>query len=498
MCSVTRFLVNVLMAVQILVSLLAADQQLSLSRELIASGLILPDFAVSPPADNDRFFVVEQRGSAGVANRADIRILNLKSRALRLAPFLTVSPVGTGSEQGLLGLAFHPNYGANRYFFTYHTNSAGNNVVTRWQTSAANPDSADPSSALTILTIDHPNFTNHNGGWIGFGPDGYLYIGTGDGGSGGDPNDHGQSLNTLLGKILRIDVDHGSPYAIPSTNPFAGGPQQQEIYYYGLRNPWRNGFDQQTGELFIGDVGQDLWEEIDWRPASSTGNINFGWRLKEGTHCFNPPSNCDPLGVTTDPIYEYDHGQGCAVVGGYVYRGCMISGLSGTYFFGDYCSGRIWSFRFSGVDTSQFVERTSELGGALTGLTSFAQDHRGELYMIYQSGEIYRMVSRLPFTDCNLNHYPDSCDIAQNFSLDVNHNGVPDECESICGDASGDGKVDISDVIYLIAYIFAGGPAPTPLSKADANCDLGIDISDAVYMIQYIFAGGPGPCAACT
>jgi glucose/arabinose dehydrogenase len=479
-------------------AVLAESRQLnSISRELIASGFIRPVFAVTPPGEFDRFFVVEQRGSAGTATRADIRIFNLTTRTTLAKPFLTVSPVATGNEQGLLGLAFHPDYQTNRFFFTYHTNSAGNNVITRWQTTAANPDSADPTSAATILTINHPSFSNHNGGWIGFGPDGYLYIATGDGGSGGDPDNHGQSLNSLLGKILRIDVDHGLPYTIPAFNPFAGGSEQQEIFYFGLRNPWRNSFDRQTGDLYIGDVGQNNWEEIDWRPANDSGNINFGWRLKEATHCYNPSTNCDPLGITTNPIYEYDHGQGCSVTGGYVYRGCMIPTLSGSYLFGDYCSGRIWSFRYNGVDTSEFAERTAELGGSISGLMSFAQDNRGEIYLLYQSGDIYRLTPPTPFNDCNNNHYPDSCDIALGTSLDANLNSTPDECENQCGDANGDSAVNISDAVYLIGYIFSGGPAPSPLAVGDVNCDSTVNISDAVYLIAYIFAAGSVPCANC-
>ncbi len=200
--------------------------QTPIRSDLIVSGLSRPVFATSPTGDFERLFIAEQRGSAGTANRADIRIMDLNTHLMYAKPFLTISPVRTSSEEGLLGLAFHPNYSNNGYFFTYHTNTSGDNVITRWQVSGTNPDSANPASASIILTLNHPVETNHNGGWIGFGPDGYLYIAVGDGGSGGDPNNNGQTLTTLLGKMLRIDVDSGSPYGIPPSNPFVGGPQE--------------------------------------------------------------------------------------------------------------------------------------------------------------------------------------------------------------------------------------------------------------------------------
>ncbi|MGB5105229.1 MAG: PQQ-dependent sugar dehydrogenase [Candidatus Zixiibacteriota bacterium] len=477
------------------------EAQTPIKADLIISSLTRPVFATSPPGDLQRLFIVEQRGSGGTAARADIRIMNLTTHAMYPKPFHTISPVSTSSEEGLLGLAFHPNYANNGYFFTYHTNSAGNNVLTRWQVSGANPDSANPASGTPLFTISHPVEDNHNGGWIGFGPDGYLYIGVGDGGGGGDPNNNGQNLNTMLGKMLRIDVDSGSPYAIPPSNPFFGGPQQQEIFYWGLRNPWRNSFDRLTGNLFIADVGQNQWEEIDWRPASDSGNINFGWRLREGAHCYNPSVNCDPLGITIDPIHEYSHGSGCSVTGGYSYSGCAIPDLQGTYFFGDYCQGTVWSFRYDGISKTEFQDRTAELGLTSTSsLVSFGEDNYGEMYLIYQSGQIYKIVPDIAITDCNSNGLVDSCEIAYGVVPDTNSNGIPDSCDPIgpiCGDADGNSIVTISDAVYLINYIFAGGPAPSPLSAGDSDCNGIVTISDAVYLINYIFSGGPAPCSTC-
>lgn len=477
--------------------------QTPISATLIKSGLSRPIFVTAPPGDYGRLFIVEQRGSNGTSNRADIRIMNLSTYALNSQPFLTVSPVNTGSEEGLLGLAFHPDYANNRYFFTYHTNTSGNNVVTRWQTLSGNPDVADPTSATTILTISHPVESNHNGGWIGFGPDGYLYIATGDGGGGGDQNNNAQNLNSLLGKILRLDIDGNLPYEIPPSNPFFGLTIKQEVFYWGLRNPWRDSFDRETGEFYIGDVGQNVWEEIDWRPASDSGNINFGWRLREGMHCYNPSTNCDPGGITRDPIHEYSHAAtgGCSITGGYVYRGCAIPDLRGTYFFGDYCSGDVWTFRWNGTVMSEFQNRQDSLGLAGVGnLVSFGEDGFGEMYLIYQSGQIYKIVPDAGITDCNTNNFVDSCEISVGLVPDANGNWIPDSCDPtgpVCGDADGNLTVTISDVVYLITYIFAGGPAPSPLSSGDADCNSIVNISDAVYLISYIFSGGPAPCASC-
>lgn len=362
-----------------------------LTTERVVSGLITPLYAGSPPGDRERLFVAEQFTG---------RIRILKNGVLLDDPFLDIrSLLNIGGEQGLLGVAFHPDYANNGWFFVNYTNQPGDTVVARYEVSAGNPDLADPNSAEIIITIEQP-FANHNGGNLAFGPDGFLYIGMGDGGSGGDPGNRAQNGMELLGKMLRLDVSSGLPFNIPADNPFVNDPDvRDEIWALGLRNPWRWSFDRLTGDLYIADVGQAKWEEIDFQPAASPGGENYGWRLKEGNHCFNPPVNCDPGGLT-DPIYEYSHGGGrCSITGGFTYRGAAIPLLSGTYFFADFCSNQIWSFIFDGNVVSEFQERTAELdpGGGLLidNIASFGEDVDGELYIVDISGEIYRIVTAM-------------------------------------------------------------------------------------------------------
>jgi glucose/arabinose dehydrogenase len=250
-------------------------------------------------------------------------------------------------------------------------------------------DRADPTSAKLVITVEQP-FANHNGGLVLFGPDGMLYVGLGDGGLGGDPEENGQNLGVLLGKILRLDVDSGSPYAIPPDNPFAGRQGARgEIWAYGLRNPWRFAFDRATGELYIADVGQDLWEEIDIAPAGRGGQ-NYGWDRMEGAHCFEPPSGCDRSGLTL-PVLEYGHGAGCSITGGHAYRGAALPSLAGTYFYADYCSGFVRSFKLAGGRVTE--ERSwPALEPPERLVTSFGEDAAGELYVMSQSGAVYRVV----------------------------------------------------------------------------------------------------------
>jgi len=464
----------------------------SLTATPIIGGFDRPVWATSPPDDYQRLFVLEQHTGL-------VKIYDIDGDSVFSQPFLDVSGhISGGNEQGLLGLAFHPDYGSNGFFYVDLTNAAGDTRVVRYSVSA-NPDSADENSADTILSVDQP-FANHNAGWIGFGPlDGYLYVTLGDGGSAGDPNGNGQNTNTLLASILRLDVDGGTPYAIPSDNPFAIAGGQPEIWDYGVRNPWRPSFDLGTGDLYIADVGQGEWEEIDFHEAGASGGINFGWNLKEGTHCYNPPTNCDPLGLTTEPFYEYPHGAECSITGGFVYRGCAIPGLDGTYFFADYCSGKVWSLRYDGSTMIDFQDRTTELGLTSGALTSFATDNYGEIYIIYQDGSIYKIEVAAGYPDCNMNNVNDSCEIAVGHAADDNSNGIPDQCEPsfICGDANHDGVANITDAVHIIQWIFAGGPAPDPIEAGDCNCDDVPNITDAVYLIQWIFAGGPAPCEAC-
>jgi glucose/arabinose dehydrogenase len=323
-----------------------------------------------------RLFILEQDGL--------IRIF--QNGALLATPFLDLRDrVLSGGERGLLGLAFHPQYAQNGYFYVNYTNLQGNTIIARFQVSSGDPNRADPSSEKRLIFVQQP-YPNHNGGEVAFGPDGYLYLGLGDGGSQGDPNDHGQSLNTLLGKILRIDVDHGDPYAIPPDNPFQG-KGKAEIWAYGLRNPWRFSFDRATGDLYIGDVGQDLWEEIDYLPAGSPGGTNFGWNYMEGFHTYRnrtPPQNLQ----LTPPVAEYSHQFGCAVTGGYVYRGQELPDWQGVYLFGDYCSGNVWGLLRS-PDGSWQQEMLYQNVGRIS---SFGEDEAGEIYLTDLGGNLFQLV----------------------------------------------------------------------------------------------------------
>jgi glucose/arabinose dehydrogenase len=346
-----------------------------------ATGLSLPIGLEAPDDGTGRLFVIEQRGT--------IRIIQAGS--VLPSAFLDVTAlVVSGGEEGLLGLAFHPNFGVNRRFFVHYTRQVGvqhQSVISEYASSAVDPNLADAASERILLVVDQP-FDNHNGGQLAFGPDGYLYIALGDGGGGGDPFGNGQSLLTLLGKILRIDVD-GTPaaglqYAIPADNPFAAGGGRPEIWAYGLRNPWRFSFDHPTGRLFAGDVGQGDWEEV----SLITRGGNFGWNIAEGNHCFFPATGCDMAGLTA-PIAEYDHVTGgAAVIGGFVYRGSSIPGLAGTYVFGDLSSGRVWGL-WQGPGNAW--QQTLLLTHALT-VSAFGRDTAGELYLVdYGNGAVLRL-----------------------------------------------------------------------------------------------------------
>ncbi len=362
---------------------------------LVASGLTWPVFATAPPGDAARLFIVQQNGL--------IRVL--KNGALLPTPFLDVTalvtPTSQFSEQGLLGLAFHPSYGVTGYFYLNYTDTAGNTVIARYHVSA-DPDLADPASAATILAIGQP-FANHNGGTVAFGPrDGDLYIGMGDGGSEGDPQGFGQNTGSLLGKMLRIDVDSAFPYAIPPDNPFVGpGLPLDEIWAIGMRNPYRFSFDPQFGDLYIADVGQNSWEEIDWQPGGPAGGQNYGWNIMEGDHCYNPPVGCNQTGLTL-PVYEYDHSAGnCAIIGGALYRGSAIPSLQGDYFFADYCSNRIWSIKMSAGVATALTEWTAMLapttpGLSIASISAIGVDGHGEMYLVDRGtgsdGEIWKIV----------------------------------------------------------------------------------------------------------
>jgi uncharacterized protein (TIGR03437 family) len=330
----------------------------------IASGVTLPSDIQNAGDGSARLFFVQQDGL--------VRIF--RNGALAAAPFLDIrSKTRAESERGLLGLAFPPGFAQKRHFYVDYTDLNGDTVIAQYRVSA-NPDAADPASETVLLHIPQP-FPNHNGGQLRFGPDGYLYIGMGDGGSGGDPLGNGQSLGTLLGKLLRVDVETASGQVrIPAGNPFAANAAARpEIWAYGFRNPWRFTFDRATGDLWIADVGQNTYEEIDFQPAASRGGENYGWNRMEGLHCFLP--GCSMQGLTL-PVAEYSHKEGCAVTGGFVYRGSLSPGLRGIYVYGDYCSGTIWGIERQGT---KFVNRA--LLGSGFNITTFGEDEAGELYV---------------------------------------------------------------------------------------------------------------------
>ena len=353
-----------------------ASAQDRLAVEIVASGLDNPVHLAAPAVDQ-RLFIVEQPG----------RIRIVRDGRLLPKPFLDItSKVGSGGERGLLGLAFHPRYATTGYFYVNYTDRRGDTRIERYRVSA-NPDVADSGSARPILEIAQP-YANHNGGHVLFGPDGMLYIPTGDGGSGGDPHGNGQSRSTLLGKLLRIDVDRGDPYAIPPDNPFVkAAGARGEIWALGLRNPWRIAFDD--GQVYIADVGQNRWEEINVQPADRAG-LNYGWNRMEGAHCYGAPL-CSKGGLVL-PAVEFSHDDGCSVIGGAVYRGRRIPALVGHYVYSDWCRGWLRSFTMSAGKVA--IQHTWDLGSTSLGsVVSFGEDASGELYVVVQDGKVYRLVN---------------------------------------------------------------------------------------------------------
>jgi len=360
--------------------------QISLSR--VAGGFIQPVHVAHAGDRSDRIFVVEQAG----------RIRILDNGVVLPSPFLDISAkLVCCGEQGLLSVAFPPGFASKGYFYVNYTGVpvapavVAPTVVARYRVSAGNANVADPASEEVILTIPQP-FANHNGGQLAFGPDNNLYIGMGDGGSGGDPLNNGQTPGTLLGKLLRIDVESGvQPYKIPPGNPFLlSAGYLPEIWALGLRNPWRFSFDRGTGDLYIGDVGQGNFEEIDFRPAGDPGGRNYGWNIMEGDSCYPPGTvGCNRTGLTL-PVFVYDHALGCSVTGGHVYRGAAFPSLRGVYLFGDFCSGRIWGIRKNGAawDNALLADNTT-----LT-ITTFGEDESGNVYVVnYANGDLLKILS---------------------------------------------------------------------------------------------------------
>lgn len=337
---------------------------------------------VDPSDGSNRLFVVEQRGRIFVfENRSDVREAKI---------FLDISDRvnSKGNEEGLLGLVFHPRFRENRLFFlNYTAYPPRRSIIARFTADKDDPDKGDPASEVQLLTYAQP-YENHNGGQLAFGPDGMLYIGVGDGGSGGDPHGNGQNLRTLLGKILRLDVDHpdtGRQYGIPADNPFTGGGgslSRGEIWAYGLRNPWRFSFDPANGRLWAGDVGQDQVEEIDIIQKGK----NYGWNIMEGSSCFKPREGCDTTGLTM-PVFDYHHDVGVCVIGGFVYRGTRLPDLAGAYIYADYGSGRVWALRYDGVNPPV----NEELMHSGMPIVSFGVDRNNELYLCVFDGQIYRI-----------------------------------------------------------------------------------------------------------
>ena len=363
-------------------------------------------YLTQAPNDSNRLFVVNQKGMIYIIKN-NITIDN---------PFLDISDrvhgsLTPGSEEGLLGLAFHPKYQDNGYFFVNYVNKNDSTIVSRFSVTE-NPDLANKDSEKILIGLPQP-FGNHNGGHLTFGPkDGMLYIGVGDGGKWGDPFNHSQNLNTLFGAILRIDIDNGEPYAIPIDNPFFGQKnKKQEIFCYGLRNPWRFSFDRITNNLIIGDVGQNLWEEVNWSSWEESKGGNFGWKIMEANHCYNPEEFCDTTGLIL-PVHEYPNNAaymkilmgmddkeatGCSVTGGYVYRGSENKRFWGTYIFGDYCTGRIWSFKLRNGKPASFQNLRKLLKNNSKDMplfiSSFGEDNAGELYIVDYLGAIYKFIS---------------------------------------------------------------------------------------------------------
>lgn len=349
--------------------------------EPVAEGLEQPTGVTNAGDGSGRLFVTQQTGQARVIEGGEVRE----------TPFLDLSDeVSTGGERGLLDLEFHPDYAENGRFFVHYSDLQGDTVVSEFRVSE-DPNVADPNSERVLLTVPQP-YPNHNGGELAFGPDGYLYIGLGDGGAGGDPEENGQDPSTLLGAVLRIGVDGEEPYTIPADNPFASGEGgAPEVWAYGLRNPWRFSFDRETGDLWIADVGQNAFEEVNLQSANSAGGENYGWDIMEASSCFNeenaeePLESCDQEGLTL-PVLEYPHSEGQSVTGGFVYRGEAIPALVGTYVFGDFVSGTIWG----GVSSEDGTWSREELLSAGFPVVAFGEDEAGELYVADYGGGLYR------------------------------------------------------------------------------------------------------------
>ncbi len=473
--------------------------------ETVASGLTRPVFVTAAPGDPYRLYILEKPGR--------IQILDLTNPGAGLTQFIDfsslVSTESIFSEQGALGLAFHPDYESNGLFYVHYTSiggmgnpPAGDSVI--GSGSRLTPDSAQLNTNQIMLVIDQPA-PNHNGGWMGFSPvDGFLYLAIGDGGGSNDEFENSQDINTLMGAMLRIDVDgtDGSTgfYGIPASNPFANEPGADEIWAFGLRNPWRCSFDRQTGDLFIGDVGQATWEEINFQPAGSIGEENYGWPCFEGPGPFQVIEECDPAPIGTifpiDSVGNSTSPFACAITGGVMYRGAAIPAIQGNYFFADYCADRVWTLaELGGGSFGPRTEVTGDLedGGVIVDRTvSFGEDAFAEVYLVNINGFVHRVVPEGGFDDCNANKIPDASEIAEGFAADVNNNGIPDECGPCPGDANADRFVNFGDVTAVLAnWLTDYTMTPEMTGPGDSDGSGIVDFSDVTESLANWLADCP-------
>ncbi len=491
----------------------------SLSLQRIATGLSSPTTGTSPAGDYNRFFVSRQ----GASGSATIRVINLTNNTLQATPYLTLTGITTGGERGLLGLAFHPRFSENGYFFVHYTDANGKTSIDRYRANEPYMTSttADAASVMPVLRQSQP-YTNHNGGWIAFRPDdtqGYLYLALGDGGSGGDPLNNAQNINVVLGKILRLDIDgpdntpgnaddigtdddgNAVNYTIPPSNPFAGPTAGRgEIFAVGVRNPWRNSFDRDTGDLWIGDVGQGLEEEIDFLAADAPTipAPNFGWRCYEGKRPYNT-SGCLLQASYIGPIFSNGRNGGCSITGGYVYRGALIPSLQGQYLFGDYCAGIVYTLDSADAPAGQLISpmptrldtrMEANSGFGINNVISFGEDADGEVYILDAGGSIYRIIDTAHVVvDCNANGVDDVLDISRGIEGDCDGDGVPNSCDSACcpacpADFDQDGGVTGADISAFFAEYEQGNPC------ADTDLDGGVTGADIATFFTAYEAGG--------
>lgn len=482
---------------------LARSASAQITTQPVASGLAFPLFVAQAPGDQStRLFIIEQKNSGGTGSTGAIRIW--KNGALLATPFLTRTSLASGDEQGLLGLAFHPQYATNGKFYINCTTTLGGTTQIEEYTVSANPDVANTTRRI-ILTYAQP-FSNHNGGWMGFDPQGYLRIASGDGGDANDPGNRAQVIDNggvtqYLGKILRLDVnrddypsDSNRNYGIPPGNmATTAGTPGAELWAYGLRNPWRCSFDRQTGDFWIADVGQGSREEVNVELAGVTGGRFYGWKCREGTLNVNTGNAAcqGTLPPSIDPLLEYKHSgavlpplnaNGCSITGGYVYRGCTIPSLQGRYLLGDYCNGWIKAWDRT-TNTSVNVVNVATLN-----LTSFGEDNDGEIYICLRgtgaNGSIVKLVPTGSIADCNNNGHADCSDIALGRSADANSDGIPDECQCFA-DFNGDTTVDFFDYLDFVAAFSSNDPG------ADFNGDTSIDFFDYLDFVAAFSNGCP-------